>query len=418
MVQSRDGEWRFPPLAGVLTCPTLRPDGSLLDRPGYDAETRLLLIDPPAMPAIPEEPSREDAERALERLDRLLDEFPFVDDASRSVALSALITPVVRGAMPVVPAHITRASTSGTGKSYLNDLVGAITCGHICPVIAAGQNEEETEKRLVGKLLTGAPLVSIDNLNGEFSGDMLCQMIERPIVEVRPLGRSEIIRIESRCTVLATGNNLIPVGDVVRRILLCELDANVERPELRTFTGNPFATILADRGSYIAAVLTICRAYLVAGQPDKRPPLASFEEWSNMVRSALTWLGRADPVDTMEAAREDDPQTNTLRGLIAAWPDEPPLSVGDLVARANERDDGELRRPDLHEVLSTMAGGRGVIEPRTVAAALRRWKGRIVDGAKLDVDKLRKVPRWMVVGSTKSRGAGRRAQDARDESLI
>ena len=58
--------------------------------------------------------------------------------------------------------------------------------------------------------------------------------------------------------------------------------------------------VLADRGKYIAACLTICRAYIAAGRPDKLPKLASFGDWSDTVRSALVWLGEADPVKSMD----------------------------------------------------------------------------------------------------------------------
>lgn len=37
------GQWKFPPLTGVLEAPTLRPDGSVLDAAGYDAATGLYL---------------------------------------------------------------------------------------------------------------------------------------------------------------------------------------------------------------------------------------------------------------------------------------------------------------------------------------------------------------------------------------
>ena len=116
---TRDGEWKFPKLAGVITTPTLRGDGSILSAPGYDAATGLLLVDPPPMPAIPKRPSRDDALASLDLLDRLLDEFPFVDPPSRSVGLSTLMTSVARGAMQVVPMHAADAPEAGSGKSYL-----------------------------------------------------------------------------------------------------------------------------------------------------------------------------------------------------------------------------------------------------------------------------------------------------------
>ena len=151
----------------MIACPTMRSDGSLLVKQGYDPATRLLLIEPPAMPPIPDHPTRGDALRALKLLEELVCESPFVNEASKSVALSGLITPVVRGAMPVVPMHASSAPTAGTGKSFLWDLAAAISIGQRrIPVIAAG-NEEETEKRLVSVLLTGQPLISIDNVNRE-----------------------------------------------------------------------------------------------------------------------------------------------------------------------------------------------------------------------------------------------------------
>jgi hypothetical protein len=117
----RDGNWNFPLLAGVITTPTLREDGSILSEPGYDPVTGLLLVAPPPMPPIPEHPNRDDALAGLALLDALLMEFPFVTAADRSVGLSALMTPVARGAMQVAPMHAVDAPEAGSGKSYLID---------------------------------------------------------------------------------------------------------------------------------------------------------------------------------------------------------------------------------------------------------------------------------------------------------
>src|SRR4029077_13985728 len=141
-------------IGGVISCPTMRPEGSVLVKQGYDPATRLLLVEPPEMAPIPDQPTRDDALRVLAQLEDLVCESPFVDEASRSVALSGLITPVVRGAMPVVPMHAASAPTAGRGKSFLWDMAAAISIGQRrIPVIAAG-SEEETEKRLVSVLLT------------------------------------------------------------------------------------------------------------------------------------------------------------------------------------------------------------------------------------------------------------------------
>jgi putative DNA primase/helicase len=386
IILSRDGEWTFRRLAGVITTPTLRPDGSLLTAPGYDAVTRLLLVDPPAMPTVADRPTRDEALRALAELQDLLHGFPFVNDASRSVALSCLITPVVRGALPVAPLHAVRAPTAGSGKSFLIDVASAIATGQLCPVISAGASEEEAEKRLGAAVLTGQPIVSIDNLNGDLSGDALCQFIERPVVEIRPLGRSELIRIESRATIFATGNNLSPRGDVVRRVLLCSLDANLERPELRQFDSDPLKKVLADRGRYVAACLTIVRAYIAAGYPQACPVLASFGPWSKLVRSALVWLGCADPVDTMETARDDDPETAALAQIVETWRatiGTDALTVGEIVSRTAGAMPGLPDESALRDALVQVAGDKGHIGSLKLGHWLKRYQGRVINGMKI-----------------------------------
>lgn len=403
-ILSRDGEWQFPRLAGVITAPTMRPDGSILSQPGYDPTTKLLLLNPPPLPPIPAHPTRADAQRALDTLDELLEEFPFVDDASRSVALSALITPVVRGALQVSPMHATTAPVPGSGKSYIIDIASAISTGERAPALAAGRNEEETEKRLVSALINGQVIVSIDNVNGELGGDLLCQMIERPIVSVRPLGVSKLLKLESKANVFATGNNIHLVGDMTRRVVLCSLDPNLERPELRKFEHKPYDIVIANRGKYIAAALVVCRAYLCAGSPGRLPDLASFEDWSRMVRSALVWLGKVDPVETMEAARADDPVISNLSALLVAWHDavgDKAVTAGQIIARSGEMNPfNERTAPDLHEALLATAEGRaGEASGKKLGNYLVRYKGRIIAGLKLvdDYDKKAKQKVWAVV---------------------
>lgn len=409
-ILSRDGEWRFKRLAGVITTPTIRPNGTILSEAGYDETTQLLLMEPPTLPKLPDKPTRDDALRALKLLTDLLAEFPFVNDASRSAALSALITPVVRGGVPVAPLHTTTAPVAGSGKSYIIDLASAIATGERAPVIAAGRTEEETEKRLGAALLNGQAIISIDNVNGELGGDLLCQMIERPIVSIRPLGSSKLAKIESRATVYATGNNIQMVGDMVRRVVLIQLDPNTERPELRNFDKRPFDMVIENRGRYIAAVLVIVCAYAAAGYPNLCKPLASFEDWSRVVRSALVWLGQADPVETMNEAREDDPETSNLRALLVTWAEAmgkggKTFSAGQVIARADERNSfGERTNPDLYQALQDVAdGGRGEISGKRLGRYLLRNKGRILDGLRFAVsqDNHTKTKVWAVMETRK-----------------
>ena len=319
-ILARVGEWKFPTVIGIATAPTLRPDGTVLDQLGYDPVTRLLLIDTQQMPPIPANPTKADAEAALTLITDLLEEFPFVDDMAKAVAVSAIITPVARGAFTVAPMTVADAPVPSSGKSYFFDLVAMIATGQRMPVITAGRTEEETEKRLGAAVLASQTLVTLDNVNGELRGDALGQMIERPRPLVRILGRSELFEVEAGgTTFFANGNNIMIAGDLCRRVIRTRLDPKMERPELKEFTGDPIATVINNRGTYIAAALTICRAYIAAGRPDKKKRLASFEGWSDTVRSAIAWLGLPDPVDSMDKVRADDPEASALIALLDGW---------------------------------------------------------------------------------------------------
>jgi len=402
-VMARAGDWQFKSIAGVISTPTMRPDGSLLMDKGYDEATGLLLVEPPPMPSIPDQPTKENALAALKLLEGLLVGFPFVDEVSKAVALSALISTVVRGAFPVLPMHASRAPTAGSGKSFLFDTVAAIAIGQLMPVMSTGPDTAEMEKRLGAAMMAGQPLINIDNISGELGGDALCQIIERPVVEIRVLGRSERVRIEARGTsTFATGNNFTIVGDLCRRVITVNLDSEMERPEFRQFDSDPVERVLANRGAYIAAALTICRAYVVAGRLNKAPRLASFEGWSDLVRSALIWLGKADPVQSMEIARAEDPERAELRALLEAWAEVIGLGSGSRVRLADAILKGmstvragpvlydemtktmEPTYPELYAALEALAfkdtGKRGQKpDARMLGNYLRRFKGTIVN---------------------------------------
>ncbi len=296
--------WKFAEVAGVLSTPTRRPDGSVLSAPGYDPKTRLWVNSNVKLPAILDKPTRKDAIRALDWLWGLLFEFPFVSEVDVSVAFAAAMTVVLRGAFDLCPIFLINAHEAGTGKSYLVDLVSTLATGRDCPVITASRSSEEMEKRLSSILLEGSTLVSLDNVSHDLDGDLLAQIATQRVITTRILGKSETPECEWRGTLFATGNNIDVIGDLVRRVLTCNLDAGVERPELHRFKLDPVVRASRNRGRYIAAALTIARAYLTAGCPlkDEITPLGSYGQWSKFVREPLVWLGEADPVGSMEAA--------------------------------------------------------------------------------------------------------------------
>jgi hypothetical protein len=381
----RVGLWRLPKLTALTSCPLLLRDGRIIERPGFDAASGIL-FDPQGVefPPMLARPTEDDARLALEDLKALFREFPFVDNRARSVLLSALLTSVSRLAYDFTPLHGFDAPAAGTGKSKLVNCCSILLNGHECPVISQGDDETEFEKRLGAELLEGARLISIDNCELSLGGALLCQTATQHFIKVRVLGFSKSVLIVNTALLFATGNNLKLYGDMLRRGLICRLDAGEERPELRTFEQeDPERALKRERGRYAVAALTVLRAYIIAGRPIRRQPLGGFEGWSDLVRNALLWLGEEDPVETVESARAEDPERQRLEAVIAQW--HAVLEYRSITARAvideacasrfekgtgpNGTDHHVLLHPDFRNALLDVANERG----RVSAGRLGKW---------------------------------------------
>ena len=94
------------------------------------------------------------------------------------------------------------------------------------------------------------------------------RLIERPVVVFRPLGSPTPSESTTGRSSLFNGNNCRVNGDMNRRVIIAELDARMEKPAERAFAADPVAMVLADRGQYIAACMTILRAYIAAGSAE------------------------------------------------------------------------------------------------------------------------------------------------------
>jgi putative DNA primase/helicase len=394
-LQGRATRLRFPILSGVVNTPTLNADGSILDTPGYDPATGLVFDSLGVeFPPIPDRPTRADAERSLAALNEVIKDFPFVAPSHRSVALSAILTGLVRRSLPAAPLHAFDAPVAGSGKSKLVNIVSVLATGHIAAVSGNGANDEELEKRLVAHLLAGDPIIAIDNCTRPLSGDFLNRILTEQSVKPRVLGKSEAPILLTNALVTATGNNLTIGGDLIRRTIICRLNPNVERPELRAFDREPVAFAKAHRPALVVAVLTILRAYHVAGRPGRPAPLGSFEEWSDLIRGALIWLGCADTVETMKEIREADPVVASIRMVMSAWREtiaREQVTVSQVIKAAIEQTrsdsfDGrfEFVNEDLREALLIVAGRGGIINSRALGNWLSAYKGRIVDGARFE----------------------------------
>lgn len=395
MLKERRGDMTLPTIAGIVSAPTMRADGSILDKPGYDPASGLLYEPAGEIPEVDyAAPPKTYAEQCLGYLESLIEDFPFVSPADKSVALSAFLTACVRRSLPSAPMHAFSATTAGSGKTKLADICGVLATGGKAAVLSLGKSEEETEKRIGASLLEGAPVLLIDNVTGGVGGDFLCSVLTQETVRTRILGKSEVPTLSANVFITAGGNNLAIVGDMTRRVMLCRLDPGCERPEERQdFEFEPVTEAMANRQSYVAACLVVLRAYVVAGMPGKPRPLGSFEKWSDLVRGALLWLGRADPKESVEAVRETDPHLEAVTNVLSQWHaalGTKKVSGREVIETATEHKlspngfaTKEFEHPDFREALLTVAAEAGFVNSRKLGKYLAANAGRVVSGLRL-----------------------------------
>lgn len=389
------GSWKLPALLGVVTAPTLRQDGSVIDQSGYDERTGIV-FEPHGLkfPQIPEKPTRQQAIDALQGLNHVLRKFDFVTEADRAVALSAILTAVVRRALPVAPMHAFSSPMPGAGKSMLVDIASVIATGWRAAVTAWSNDQygsSELDKRITASLLMGDAIISIDNIDRPLSGGFLCQCLTQYMLNLRILGLSKTVVTPNTATFFATGNNLTVMNDATRRVLRGTVNPNVERPELREFNFKPVALALRARAALVVKVLTIIRAFLTSGEKVKCSSLGSYEDWSRFVRHPLMWLGCVDPASSIDEVRADDPNLGRTRAVVEAWERVmglKPTHVRSVIRAAtlrlaDAREEVGLdayENPDLLEALRGVAdgGGRDAVNPDKLGHWLRKHVNMVV----------------------------------------
>jgi hypothetical protein len=386
---SRQGRWKLPLLAGVVNTPFLRTDGSICEAAGYDPASYLLFkSEERIFPSISQYPNKTDAEMALRQLSQLIESFPFVTRADRTVALAGMLTALDRRSLATAPLIAFTAPAAGSGKSLLADLASVLATGRLMPVLSQGKDEVEFEKRLGASLLAGNACISIDNCEAPLSGALLCQALTQGELSIRVLGHSRNVETAMNASIFANGNNLVIAGDLTRRCLLGSLDAGVERPELRNFQIDVIEEVHAKRGELVVAGLTILRAWHVAraaGERVNAGPYGGFADWSRRVREPLIWLGEADPCDTVAKVRENDPARDGLGPVLAEWEQVLGLGAAYTVRQVIER---AINTPTFYTALMNVAPSKtgATVSSERLGWWLKRVQGKIMNKVKLVQD--------------------------------
>ena len=379
-------------LQAVITAPTLRPDGSILDSLGYDTKTQLLFDSVDQGIKIPVLPTIAQATSAIEQLWLPFSDFPFCGALDRAVHLAALLTSAVRSSLPASPGFAYDAPIQGSGKTLLARCVGVLVQGTDPSVWphTSGRDDEEIRKRLFTVLRNGSKALIWDNVVGSFDSPSMASGMTSPTLTDRILGQSNSSTVPNKIMLILTGNNLLLQGEMPRRILVCRIDPRTDKPFARSFDLDPYAYCRDNRQLLIASALTLIRASLTLGCNSKVVGrLASFEEWDTWVRRAVILANELKPgmfgdvMDVIKSNQSVDPDQETLTAVLASWEETyttKPISVAELISGSSENFVSEHKKK-LFESLEAMTNqNRRQFTARSVGRYLGYRQDRIAGG--------------------------------------
>lgn len=310
-------EWDFAHLKGLSLVPTLSRH-----EPGYDPTTGLYLtFRRDKFQAVPERPTKADAEAALARLLHPVRAYEWEDDRlDKSVFAAAVISAVIRASYPgLYPMFTFDATKPGSGKTKLMLICGMFANGGAVPSLETwNPSPQEFDKKLFANLLAGTPCILYDNVAHKIASQELESLLTAGPAGYRSriLGVSEQRRVPADVFVAASGNRLQFGTDMTRRVLRCGLNPTAERPEERDFDFDPVEEYLHDFPTLVVDALTILKAFLVSG--DRVTVLPSDMKGFRLVQQALVWLGMADPLESKAGVRERDVD-GRVKGTTLEW---------------------------------------------------------------------------------------------------
>ncbi|QBD81137.1 hypothetical protein EPA93_36260 [Ktedonosporobacter rubrisoli] len=391
------GKWPLPPLKAIVEAPVLRANGTILDKPGYDAQTGLYYVPARGMERcqIPEQPTPEDVQAATSLIEKIFVDFPFEGQADRANAYALLLTPFVRYAVKKdIQLALLDANNAGTGKGLLANLVSIAATGETTSPMSAKNDDDEWRKAILTELLQSPRMVIIDNIRGMLESATLELMLTGGGLNERILGQSKSAKPKNEATWIATGNNLLIGGDLARRSYRIRLLSQTAKPEERTdFAIADLEQWMYDhRPEVVSALLTLARAWYVAGQPQPLhvPRLGSFTHWAQTVGGILEYAGiEGFQQNRDELKSRNNEEAQECEVFLAAWYEAYQgkwLSTAEITrhlqTEQNRRETQFENEPSANALFDALPASlrKALAErPKSFDVTLGRWLGKRIE---------------------------------------
>lgn len=377
----------FAPLKRVVRVPFLRPDGTICSTPGYDRPTATVLVSSGLGDLnVPEEPTHEQTRMAAKfLLEDWLGDMPFESDADRANALAMILTPFMRGIVPLAPLAVVNGLEAGVGKNLLADCTAILATGEAALPLPYVNNEEEMRKQITSAFASGAELFVFDEAH-VIEGAQFSRAVTSVTYGDRVLGVSRIANFPNQVTWMSLGNQVQVNGDMSRRVYFVCL--------------SPAGTTLADRESYsyrhadlkawteenrtelVSAALTVLRGWVAAGRPrfSRGASMGSFEPWDRFMSGVLAFAGVEGFLTDARKRRSESDFTHAYWEAHVSWLHS---QFGETQFTTGQVREAALRDPQGYEAPPQLEDATGKNYTRELGKAYSKNKDRTYSGLRL-----------------------------------
>jgi hypothetical protein len=320
-------EWpKLRPLFGIVGAPVLRPDGSLLQDPGYDPATGLYLASKVPLEQVPPKPATGQVKAARKfLLTTFLGDFPWVGDADKANYVGLLVTPILRSYLrTLIPFGVVTSTMPSSGKTILTCGLGMLYGQRI--LTWPGSDEAELRKAITSVLADPVGTIIFDNLaeGTVIDSPVLARLITDRTWADRLLGGNKTAAFANDRVWTATGNNLRLGGDMRTRSVLVGLNPDMPRPEERTGFKIPdldqWILVTANQRKVLWHLLVLVADWTQAGAPRRGGlTMRQFTPWAEAVGGFLAHHGISEFLGNVETVRDIDEEESTWTAFFAQW---------------------------------------------------------------------------------------------------
>jgi len=316
------------PFRGIAGAPLLRPDGTLLQDPGYDARTGLYLASKIPLGRVPERPTDQQAEDARSfLLDRFLCDFLWVDEADRANYIGVLVTPILRKfTRALSPFVVYTATMPSSGKTILTGGPGMLYGQRVLTWPEGDGSDADLKKSITSVFGDPVGTVIFDNLaeGTVIKSPVLARLITGQTWDERLLGGNTIGSYANDRLWCATGNNLQLGGDMATRTVMIRLDPDMPRPEERTQFEIPnldqWILDPANQRTVLWHLLVLVLHWTSNGHPEAPGvSMRQFTPWARHIGGFLHHHGIKGFLTNIESVRGSDDDAAIWGAFLARW---------------------------------------------------------------------------------------------------